>query len=128
MTSWLSTSEPSAQALKQHKKDAFARAGIPLEKPDAQVHAKLHAPIGEIPQDAIRAVGGLTPEEVARRKAAERRQKLQDLPYTGGSQGRGGRASSSGLSLSGSTSGGSVGRGPPGAYPWEQVSLKEWGA
>lgn len=128
MTSWLSTSEPSAQALKQHKKDAFARASIPLGKPDAQVHAKLHAPIGEIPQDAIRAVGGFTPEEVARRKAAERRQKLQDMPYAGGgSRGRGGGASSSsGLSSGDSTLGGSVGRGPPSACPWEEVSLEEW--
>lgn len=128
MTSWLSTSEPSAQALKQHKKDAFARAGIPLGKPDAQVHVKLHAPIGEIPQDAIRAAGGLTPEEVARRKAAERRQKLQDMPYAGGgSRGRGGGASSSsGLSSGDSTLGGSVGRGPPSACPWEELSLEEW--
>jgi hypothetical protein len=78
VTSWLAMSEPSAQALKQHKKDSFARAGIPLDDPNREASIKLHAPIGEIPADAIKPASSLSPEEVAKKKAAERlRRKME---------------------------------------------------
>ncbi|KAK4131879.1 hypothetical protein BT67DRAFT_444294 [Trichocladium antarcticum] len=64
MASWLGTSEPSAQALTQHRRDAFARVGV--SPGDAEARSKLHAPIGTIPRDAIRSVGGPRPEEVMR--------------------------------------------------------------
>ncbi|KAK4449475.1 hypothetical protein QBC34DRAFT_91417 [Podospora aff. communis PSN243] len=78
VTSWLATSEPSAQALKQHKKDSFAKAGIPLDDPNGEASIKLHAPIGEIPADAIRPASSLSPEEVAKKKAAERQRRKME--------------------------------------------------
>lgn len=75
ISSWLSTSEPSAHALKQHKKEAFQRAGIPLK--DTEANVKLHAPIGQIPPDAIKPSAGPNPEEIIRRKAEQRR-KLKE--------------------------------------------------
>lgn len=69
---WVSTSEPSTQALKQHKKDTFKKAGVSLDDPQAT--AKLHAPIGELPEDAIKPAGrGPDPEEVLLRRAEQRR-------------------------------------------------------
>ena len=69
---WVSTSEPSSQALKQHKKDTFKKAGVALDDPQAT--AKLHAPIGELPEEAIKPAGrGPDPEEVLLRKAEQRR-------------------------------------------------------
>ncbi|KAH8885182.1 hypothetical protein GQ53DRAFT_370793 [Thozetella sp. PMI_491] len=67
MAGWLSTSEPSSQALKQHRKTTFERAGVDPEDPRAS--SKLHAPLGKIPEDAIRPSGrGPEPEEVMRKK------------------------------------------------------------
>ena len=72
MTDWLAVAEPSAQALKHHKKDVFRKAGIPRGDPDAG--AKLHVPIGEIPAGAVRPCGpGPDPEDallIGRRGAA----------------------------------------------------------
>lgn len=69
---WVSTSEPSSQALKQHKKDTFKKAGVALDDPQAT--AKLHAPIGELPEEAIKPAGrGPDPEKVLLRKAEQRR-------------------------------------------------------
>ncbi|KAK3372511.1 hypothetical protein B0H63DRAFT_527349 [Podospora didyma] len=75
MTDWLSTSEPSAQALKQHKKKTFEKAGISLD--DTQAGAKLHAPMGDIPADAIKPTTGPDPEDVAKKRMAERRKRKQ---------------------------------------------------
>ncbi|KAK0633429.1 hypothetical protein B0T14DRAFT_68402 [Immersiella caudata] len=95
VTSWLAMSEPSAQALKQHKKDSFAKAGIPFDDPNGEASTKLHAPIGEIPADAIKPTSSLSPEEVAKKKAAERLRRKMEA--------HGGRSrtsqSSSGLSM-----------------------------
>jgi hypothetical protein len=85
MTRWLATSEPSAQALKQHKKESFTKAGIPLHDPNGEASIKLHAPIGEIPADAIKPTSSLSPEDIARKKAAERmRRKLESDGSRGG--------------------------------------------
>ncbi|KAK4158137.1 hypothetical protein C8A00DRAFT_28848 [Chaetomidium leptoderma] len=85
LASWLATSEPSAQALTQHRKESFQRAGVAQN--DTEPHSKLQAPIGEIPSDAIRPSTGPSPEELVVQKkkkkkkgeeeaaAAERRKK-----------------------------------------------------
>jgi len=87
MASWFATSEPSAQALKQHKKDAFTKAGIPLDDPNGEATVKLHAPVGEIPPDAIKPTSSLSPEEVAKNKAAERlRRKIESHGSGAGSR------------------------------------------
>ncbi len=72
MTGWFSTSEPSVQALKRHKKVTFEKAGVAPNDPEAS--SKLHYPIGEIPADAVKPAGrGPDPEELARAKAEKRR-------------------------------------------------------
>ena len=83
LSTWLATSEPSAQALVQHRRDSFQRAGLSPTEPEP--HAKLHAPIGDIPPDAIQPTTGPTPEEVVLRKAAERsrRDRLHQRQDTG---------------------------------------------
>ena len=73
LSSWLATSEPSAQALAQHRKESFKRAG--LSRTDAESRAKLHAPIGDIPRDAIRPATGPTPEQVVFKKAAQQQSR-----------------------------------------------------
>ncbi|KAK3299022.1 uncharacterized protein B0H64DRAFT_88039 [Chaetomium fimeti] len=72
LAAWLATSEPSARALRQYRKESFKKAGI-SPKDTEPPNAKLHAPIGEIPADAIRPSTGPTPEALARKKAADRR-------------------------------------------------------
>lgn len=79
--SWISTSEPSAQAMKQHKKDVFKRAG--LDANDALPHQKLHAPIGTLPADAIKPTTGPTPEKLLK-KREEQRKKLRQSYLTSG--------------------------------------------
>ncbi|KAK3396489.1 hypothetical protein B0T20DRAFT_481477 [Sordaria brevicollis] len=100
---WASTSEPSMAALNQYKQEAFQRAGVSTN--DADPHTKLHAPIGEIPEDAIRPTTGPTPEEVLMRKKAERqRRKLEEEQRRGnigsGGGGRGGSVRSGSVSSS----------------------------
>lgn len=68
---WLKMSEPSADDLNQHRKAALKKVGVSHK--DAEAHAKLHAPMGEIPLGTIRPTSGPSPEEAARRKAAERK-------------------------------------------------------
>ncbi|OTB08863.1 hypothetical protein M426DRAFT_7581 [Hypoxylon sp. CI-4A] len=86
---WVSVSEPSAQALKQHKKETYKKAHVALDDP--QANAKLHAPIGAIPVDAIKPGGrGPSPEEIAM-KQSEQRKRLRhsDTRIGGLSQGSG---------------------------------------
>ncbi|RSM16634.1 hypothetical protein CEP52_000296 [Fusarium oligoseptatum] len=45
---WLSVSEPSAQAMKEQKRNTYKRHGIDMNDPRAA--AKLHLPIGKIPE------------------------------------------------------------------------------
>ena len=89
LSTWLATSEPSAQALVQHRRDSFQRAGLSPTEPEP--HAKLHAPIGDIPPDAIQPNTGPTPEEVVLRKAAERSRRDR-LPHPHHRQDTGSRA------------------------------------
>ncbi|KAM3482100.1 hypothetical protein MY8738_004130 [Beauveria namnaoensis] len=69
---WLSVSEPSAQAMKAQKRDAFRRAGIDPKDPAAA--AKMHLPLGTLPLGATTSTSGPTPEE---RLARERRSRPQ---------------------------------------------------
>ncbi|KAM3456840.1 hypothetical protein MY3296_001498 [Beauveria thailandica] len=69
---WLSVSEPSAQAMKTQKRDAFRRAGIDPKDPAAA--AKMHLPLGTLPLGATTSTSGPTPEE---RLARERRRRPQ---------------------------------------------------
>jgi hypothetical protein len=85
MTDWLSVGEPSTRALKHHKKEVFAKAGI--SKNDPEAGTKLHVPIGEIPSHAIRPSGsGPDPEDVLR-KEAERKKKSSMAPRGGSTAG-----------------------------------------
>jgi hypothetical protein len=84
VSDWVSTSEPSLQALKRYRSDTFHKAGISVNDPNA--NAKLHVPIGEIPSDAIKPTGrGPEPEEVALKKADMRRQ-MRSLQHPSGSR------------------------------------------
>jgi len=95
---WVSTSEPSAQALKKHRKDAFQRAGVSPK--DRSANARLNAPLGDIPEDAIKAKGkGPDPEEVARHTAQRRRQMRQSYSQLHGAS-RGSASYSSSISMS----------------------------
>jgi hypothetical protein len=86
---WASVSEPSTQALKQHKRETFKRAGIALDDPRAG--AKLHIPVSSLPPEAIRPAGrGPDPEELLARKKPEERKKSrssQHRSFTGTSNG-----------------------------------------
>ncbi|KAK1781125.1 hypothetical protein QBC45DRAFT_78529 [Copromyces sp. CBS 386.78] len=109
---WASTSEPSMQALNQYKQEAFQRAGVSPNETDA--HTKLHAPIGEIPEDAIRPTKGPTPEEVLMRKKAEMKRRQMEEKQRRGSiagSGRGGSSSVRSGSVSSSTLSGGLGLG-----------------
>lgn len=97
LTSWLGTTEPSAQALIQHRKETFSRAGIAYDDTDA--HAKLHAPIGKIPRHAIRPSTGPDPEEVLLGKKGKGK---------GGRRGRGRGKKDKDRELGGGSGGGSV--------------------
>lgn len=78
VTNWVSTSEPSLDALKRHRRETYQKAGISMDDPDA--NAKLHVPIGEIPPDAIKPAGrGPEPEEIARRRAEHRRRQMSQF-------------------------------------------------
>lgn len=72
---WTTTSEPSARALKQYRKEVFQKAGIALDDPEAAI--KLDAPIGQIPDDAIKPGGrGPDPEDLARRRTKNRKEMM----------------------------------------------------
>ncbi|KAF9879882.1 hypothetical protein CkaCkLH20_02693 [Colletotrichum karsti] len=91
---WFSTGEPSAQDWKQFKQREYRKHGISMRDPEAS--AKLHAPIGAIPEEAIKPSSGPDPEELAKKRAANRKR----IRTHGGSQ----RASSSISSESSSSS------------------------
>ncbi|KAH6961440.1 hypothetical protein DER45DRAFT_198485 [Fusarium avenaceum] len=79
---WLSVSEPSAQAMKEQKKNTFRRHGIDMKDPQAAV--KLHLPIEKIPENAITSTRGPSPEKAFERT---RQQREMAQSYAGSSQG-----------------------------------------
>ena len=90
---WVSVSEPSTQALKQHKRDTYKRAGIAMDDPRAG--AKLHIPTTTLPSNAIKPSGcGPEPEEIAKRNIENKRRLRQSFSTTGGTS-QGSRSSTS---------------------------------
>ncbi|KAI1105234.1 hypothetical protein F4804DRAFT_350989 [Jackrogersella minutella] len=96
---WVSVSEPSAQALKQYKKETYEKAHIALDDP--QANAKLHLPIGTLPPEAIKPAGGPDPEEVAMKQVEQRKKMELSGSRTGGTS-QGSRSSISRYSSSSS--------------------------
>ncbi|KAF9774669.1 hypothetical protein IL306_007300 [Fusarium sp. DS 682] len=78
---WLSVSEPSAQAMKEQKRNAYRRHNIDMKDPRAAV--KMHLPIGKIPDDAITSTRGPDPEKALERA---RQQREEARSYSGLSQ------------------------------------------
>lgn len=58
---WLSVSEPSAQAMKTQKREAFKKHGVDPKDPAAA--AKMHLPLGTLPPGATTSTSGPTPEK-----------------------------------------------------------------
>ncbi|KAI1474790.1 hypothetical protein F4774DRAFT_429531 [Daldinia eschscholtzii] len=99
LKSWVTASEPSAQALKQYKKETYNKAHISLDDP--QANAKLHLPIGTLPPNAIKPAGpGPDPEEIFL-KQTEQRKKMRHSG-TGSYETQGSKSSSSRYSTSSS--------------------------
>jgi hypothetical protein len=88
---WLATSEPSVQAMRDQKKDAFKKHGIDLKDPKAA--AKLHSPMGKVPIDAVTSTSGPTPE-----KALEAKIRAKDMTPSYARHSRGSQSASSGFS------------------------------
>lgn len=81
---WFGTGEPSTQDFKQLRKHEFQKRGIAPDDRDA--HAKMHAPIGQIPKHAIKTAGGPNPDKEAIKRAEERAmQAYKTPPGTAGS-------------------------------------------
>ncbi|KAI0383847.1 hypothetical protein F5Y04DRAFT_278473 [Hypomontagnella monticulosa] len=100
---WVSVSEPSAQALKQYKKETYRKADIALDDPRA--NAKLHLPVGMLPREAIKPSGrGPDPEEIAMKRAEQQaeQQKMRHFDSVSGETSRGSRSSVSRYSSSSS--------------------------
>ncbi|OLN88588.1 hypothetical protein CCHL11_01825 [Colletotrichum chlorophyti] len=74
---WFNTGEPSAHDWKRMKKQEFQRHGVAMNDPEASV--KLHAPIGAIPEGAIKPSSGPDPEDLVRKRAKNRKQLHQPL-------------------------------------------------
>ncbi|KAG9507138.1 hypothetical protein J7337_000687 [Fusarium musae] len=78
---WLSVAEPSAQAMKEQKKNTYRRHNIDMKDPQAAI--KLHLPIGKIPDNAITSTRGPSPEKALERA---RQQREETRSYSGLSQ------------------------------------------
>ncbi|KAH7137218.1 hypothetical protein B0J13DRAFT_625002 [Dactylonectria estremocensis] len=72
---WLSVSEPSAMAMKEQKKVTFKKLGIDPKDPRAA--AKMHLPIGKLPEGAITSTRGPSPEKAL--KLAKEQQNRQSF-------------------------------------------------
>ncbi|KAK3335539.1 hypothetical protein B0T19DRAFT_395383 [Cercophora scortea] len=86
--------------------ESFWTTGAESQDPtddNGSAKAKLHAPTGEIPKDAIRPNTGPSPEDVVRKKAEERRRAKKSA--SGGPAGSGkSRSSMSGFSSTSTSS------------------------
>ncbi|KAL6878657.1 hypothetical protein J3F83DRAFT_245705 [Trichoderma novae-zelandiae] len=88
---WLATSEPSVQAMKDRKKDIFKKHGIDFNDPLAA--AKMHSPMAKLPTDAVTSTSGPTPE-----RALKERGRAMDSAASFGRHGRGPQSVSSSFS------------------------------
>ena len=94
---WFVTSEPSVQALMSHQKAAFQKAGV-ISTRDPTASSKLHAPVGKIPEHAIKPMGrGPDPEDLVQKAAQNRRL------HSSAGESRSGRSHSSSISSSRTT-------------------------
>ncbi|EQK98485.1 hypothetical protein G6O67_002477 [Ophiocordyceps sinensis] len=75
--SWLSVSEPSAQAMKAQKRMAYKRYGVGLNDPQAA--AKMHLPIGKVPGGITTSTRGPSPEKALRERARENMASYVDV-------------------------------------------------
>lgn len=87
---WLSTAEPSAQAMKEQKRSTFKKHGIAPDDPQAA--AKLHLSMERVPVGATTSTSGPTPEKALKQRSANHRAR-ESLG------GRGSQCGSSGSSL-----------------------------
>lgn len=78
---WLSVSEPSAQALKHQRHSTYQRYGIDFDDPDAA--AKMHLPIGKVPEGVTTSTAGPEPEKALREKARRNSTKQQYMRQSG---------------------------------------------
>lgn len=86
LKAWVATSEPSAEALRNYKKDTYRKADIALKDPLANV--KLHLPVASLPPDAIKPGGsGPEPEEAILKRAMDRKQAREGTPVAGACRG-----------------------------------------
>lgn len=67
---WLSTSEPSAQAMKKQRRDTYKKHGVSRSDPHAA--EKMHLPMGKVPKNAITSTSGPTPEELIMKERKQR--------------------------------------------------------
>ncbi|KAL7914752.1 hypothetical protein GGI35DRAFT_474471 [Trichoderma velutinum] len=107
---WLATNEPSAQAMRDQKKDAFKKHGIDVKDPQAA--AKMHSPLGKLPLDAITSTSGPTPE-----KALKEKFRVKERPTSGVRHSRGTQSVSSSVSSLPSVKSGKVCNT---IAPWEE--------
>ncbi|RFU78014.1 hypothetical protein TARUN_4215 [Trichoderma arundinaceum] len=82
--SWLATSEPSAQAMKDQKREIFKKHGI--NSKDPQAAAKMHSPLGRVPIDATTSTSGPTPEKVLKEKVRVKDRPVSYVRHSRGSQ------------------------------------------
>lgn len=68
---WLSTSEPSAQAIKAQKSKTSKRLG--LDPKDPKAASKQHMPSGKLPPNVTTSTAGPTPEEALKKTLKEQR-------------------------------------------------------
>ncbi|KAH6898946.1 hypothetical protein B0T10DRAFT_124510 [Thelonectria olida] len=80
---WLSVSEPSAQAFKEQKKSTFKKHGIDFKDPQAA--AKLHLPIGKLPEGVITSTSGPSPEKALMKRAQEQNKRQSYSTFSQGS-------------------------------------------
>ncbi|KAI0851402.1 hypothetical protein F5Y00DRAFT_8562 [Daldinia vernicosa] len=100
LKSWVTVSEPSAQALKQYKKETYDKAHLSLDDPKAS--AKLHLPTGTLPPNAIKPAGsGSDPEEMFLKRAEQRKRMRRSGTGSYGTH-QGSKSSSSRYSASSS--------------------------
>ncbi|PFH60499.1 hypothetical protein XA68_10848 [Ophiocordyceps unilateralis] len=92
---WLSVSEPSAQAMKAQKKMTYKKYGVELDDPRAA--AKMHLPIGKVPEGVTTSTKGPSPEKALRMRTQE---TMAQRPYLEHS-----RSISSGFSIASSRGG-----------------------
>ncbi|TQV95709.1 hypothetical protein V2A60_000892 [Cordyceps javanica] len=69
---WLSVSEPSAQAMRTQKREAFRKHGVNPKDPAAA--AKMHLPLGTLPPGTTTSTSGPTPEKRLARELQDRPQ------------------------------------------------------